>query len=132
LTQQNVVKFAIENKESLEYGMSCGTAVRKKALVPDAQYGALATLLHLLSPGMSEWEIFHERVSKGELLREGDPAFALRRWALNRRAISGSSNSQTVMGILTKAWNAHAEDRPVRKLSWRVDEMPMPNPVLSN
>jgi hypothetical protein len=132
MTQQRVVEFALTHQAAIEYGMSCGNVARKKALLPDSQYGALAAFLSINSPAMTEWENFHERVASGELLREGDPAFALRRWAINRRTISGSSAGQVVTAIITKAWNAYVQNRSIKVLSWRSYEMQMPDPLLSN
>jgi hypothetical protein len=131
VTQQAVVAFAEAHRDNIAWAVSQGRAARSNSLLPESQYGAIACYVSIVSPALNRWNDFHARVCSGEMLREGDPEFALRRWAINRRAMSGSSSSQGSIAVMTKAWNAYVINRSVKMLVWRRHEMPMPEPLHS-
>lgn len=132
VTQQRIIAWASQHEAHALWATQVAGQARANALVPESQYGAVALYVRLHSQSMAGWNDFHQRVVSGEMLKDGDPEFALRRWALNRKAISGSSSSQANTAIIAKAWNAYAKDKVVRTLMWKRHEMPMPIPLPSN
>lgn len=132
VTQQRIVAWASEHKPMAEWAAQIARNARSLALIPESQYGAVALFVRLHSSDMNDWDEFHERVTSGEMLKEGDPEFALRRWAMKRPPVSGSASAQGNTAIVVKAWNAFQTDKQVKTLSWKRHEMPMPQPLPSH
>lgn len=133
VTQQRVVAFAKQNQPLLEWANAEGRHARRNALLPEVQFATLAFFVGHHSPAMNDWQEFSRRVCSGEMLREGDPEFALRRWAVNRNLrLSGSTSSQAAVAVVTKAWNAYVLGKSMKILGWKRHEMPMPTPEMSS
>jgi hypothetical protein len=136
LTPQEIIQFAQSNLSDLEVAAVDGRLARKQALIPESQYAAVAYYVRRLSPACGAWGNFHRAVTTGEMLQSGNPAFALRRWAVNRkgghqRRSSGHLSSQVTVASVAKAWNGFVNGRSMSIVKWPRTELPMPVPVPS-
>lgn len=67
-------------------------------------------------------DTFHQGISKGIALAEGDPRLALRNYVISRGAPKGSTTEQRIyMALTIRAWNAWLEGKSVRNFAWRSD-----------
>ena len=124
------------HRDMLGHAVRESTQLRPLGM-PRVQYAAVMALAIDGHPS-GLWDEFHAKVRDGINLDRGDPALALRDWAIGFRAgrrgrlsSGGSSAQQLKTAVIAKAWNAYAEDRPVRLLRWRREELPMPHPLPS-
>jgi len=134
ITNSAVMEFYESNREIASEATTQAESLRRSIYIPGTQFGAVGVNVMLLSDELEQWNEFVQRLLSGEMLPADSPIFALRRWSLGRRgsgAGAGGSSQQLKTALITKAWNAYVLDKPVKQLSWRREEMPMPRPLPS-
>lgn len=123
LTKTEIVEWAKENPLLLQEAVTHANDVTNVKLKTSA-YGAAAVLGLTWAP--SAWLEFHEKVKTGVNLNVGDPALALRNFALGRQGQLSGFKSQQLMAVTIKAFKADHEGREYRLLRFSKDNLPMP------
>lgn len=76
--------------------------------------------------GIPRLREFTQSCKDGVMLERGDPVHTLRNWALDRAPERIVPRREIQLGMLLKAWNAYAQNNPIRLLRFNVgDAMPL-------
>jgi hypothetical protein len=138
ISPQRVIDLTLSCPDLIQDAVRHGQEARRGALIPESQYATIYFFVAASSgnASMSCWRNFHERVCSGEMVGTGDPEFALRRWAVNRRSAgivksSGHASGQSTAALIAKAWNGRVEGKRMSIVQWKRSELPMPHPLPS-
>jgi len=128
VTPSEISAFAAENFAQVESASKIAKSVWHESRLPVSAFGAVYYWVYSELPQSEQLLDFVQQVKTGLGLLEGSPAHTLRKWALQRPR---NRNSQQQMNVVyvTKAWNAFAHNRELKKLVWLPSEMPMPLPI---
>lgn len=130
-TKVEVTDFTLAHLDAITWATNLSGRVRSGARLPQAQFGAVAFVAADGAEGIEQIEQFTDLCARGEMLADDSPAFTLRKWAIKRAGLVDSYAQQRAVAIITKAWNAFVEDRPLSVCYWRRDELPMPTVLKS-
>lgn len=115
------------NKTLYAEAISQAQIAHKKANVAATAYAGLFVLVSRAGR-LDSWESFHAAVCDGVGLTSGDARLTFRNLSMRRQnVLSGASWSQQAMlGMGIKAFNFYTAGKPVQRLGFRRDELPMP------
>lgn len=104
---------------------------RLKTYIPGAQHGAILAQAARTEFGTPERiQAWFDGIMSGVGLDERDPRLKLRnRFLISHNALKGTANRNTVYALITKAWNAFAQDEKINQLSWRTTAETFPRVV---
>ena len=126
LTKTEIVEWAKRNPRFVQLGVQHAAEVTNVKLKTSV-YGAVSILA--MDDAPSAWLEFHEKVKTGVDLHVGDPALALRNFALGRQGQLSGFKSQQLMAVTIKAFKAHLEGREYRLMRFSQDNLPMPRVI---
>lgn len=130
MTRTESLEVGMRYRVQLEEASRMAQAANRAAKLPPAAYGAVLAYVMIHSDTCVELHEFHDAVVTGEMQKSGDPAYALRRWAITRPAGQGSALNQQMVAMCAKAWNAFTDEREQKVLVWRKGEQfPLPKPA---
>lgn len=123
-----VADFASKNRDNFILASKVAKNVRGESRIPSTPFGSVFYWVNDQCPDSEQLADFVAQVKNGVGLREGSPTHTLRKWGIQR---STSHGVRAQMGVVfvTKAWNAFASGKPLKKLVWLDSEMPMPLPI---
>lgn len=125
-----VTEFALPNRDELNAAARDAHLIWKAARLPRTAIGAVCFYVsHNRHAGVTpeQWVDFTGSVISGAKLDEDSPILTLRKWAISRPTTQGVSQ-QLQVALITKAWNAYVDQRPLTRLTWQTSSMPMPLP----
>lgn len=94
--------------------------VRSKAMNPLRPVSGMATIYYLYaSIEEKKATTFMAQVRSGEGIRRGDPAYALRRWLLNRGQGGKQPRTSEILAVTAKAFRAYFEGERIITLAWK-------------
>lgn len=130
-----ILEFALEHSDELQLALSDGHKVRPSRIQRNS-FAAVSMAVRASSEGEEQWQEFVSQCASGVMLTSDSPVYVLRSWATGRSNFrSGTRSQQVSVAFISKAWNAHASGRKVRKIFWRESgptaELPMPLPIPS-
>jgi hypothetical protein len=127
-----VTAFALENRTELVTATHEADRIRKNTRLPRTAIGAVSFYANQLwrdSQPSAQWSEFVRELMSGAHLGEDSPVLTLRKWAISRSTLQGVSQ-QLQVSLITKAWNAYVDNRPLTRLVWQNSSMPMPLPKM--
>lgn len=125
ISTPEVVAFAKEHLDDLLAADQVGGAIAKDRSTPLPRTPVTAFVYLLNRDSAQDSSVIEDYLDglvSGANLSVDDPRLALRRFT---PSIGGSRNQQVFLGGAIKAWNAFVEDRPIKLLRWRREELPM-------
>lgn len=121
MTRGRLIEVFEENADEFRRAAAMGKRVNDLSPLPTST-AAIAYLL-MARIDCDDADFFFERIRDGQMLSEGDPIYALRRW-LDAQTSKGLKLAEagarvTSLAVTFKAWNAYREGREVGHLAWR-------------
>lgn len=125
-----VTQFGLAHGDKLGLSARRSDLMRKATRLPRTALGAVdfyVSHVHHAGESPNQWIDFTEALKSGAQLGQESPELTLRKWAISRPTTQGVSQ-QLQVALITKAWNAYVDQRPLTRLTWQTSSMPMPLP----
>lgn len=125
-----VTQFGLVHGQALGLSARRSDLMRKATRLPRTAFGAVdfyVSHMHHAGESPNQWIDFTEALKSGAQLGQESPELTLRKWAISRPTTQGVSQ-QLQVALITKAWNAYVNQRPLTRLTWQSSSMPMPLP----
>lgn len=124
VTKSEMIQFSLDHAEkiheALHWGRTMAIGCRSIPLNP---LTVAAYMILARTKVADQVPDFVEGIHTGLNLNKGDPRHSLRESVY---ALNGMWRTQSGIAVTIKAWNAYVQDRPLRSLRFRRNEMPMP------
>jgi len=120
-----LANFGTEISDLLISGTNTANGLKRIGLC-NSSYGLLYVLVHTESENKHLWDEFHDGVTTGAGLWEGDPRLALRNFTMRRSFKAGAWDQQALAAICIKTWNKWLMGEKMKMVGFRREELPMP------
>jgi len=123
-----VVAYTQQHQQGLTDAWRIGDGIRREVTLPltGTAAGVLAYLVRRDSTQEADLaSTFFDGLLTGTNLWADDPRLALRRYTPGSQ-VRDTHRQQCFLAAAIKAWNGFVEDRPIKGLRWRREELPMP------
>ncbi len=125
LTGPELNEFCLDHQRSLEDIVIYTTEFHAEFGKGKIWYGSLAYIVKQLSDQPYRWQEFHNAVTTGTMLTEGDPRFALRRHIIRNDTPRSIWDNQFNIALGLIAWNKWLANKQVKMLRYSKNMLPM-------